>query len=93
MAVHLASDAFLFYVRQLPARRQLTIPADHASAAERPKSQEPHQTHGLTLRRPQIATSVPLRFLKERDEETSRLQRDAQKNEQNISAARDVAPV
>jgi hypothetical protein len=45
VAVSLALRALFFDVGQFAARRQLAVSADHAATGERPKSQEPHETH------------------------------------------------
>ena len=47
MSVHLAVRALLFDVSQLAARGELAVAADYAAASERPKPEEPHETHGL----------------------------------------------
>ena len=48
MRVLVAGDALLLDVGQLSTRGQLAIPPDDAPAGERPKSQEPHETHDQT---------------------------------------------
>jgi hypothetical protein len=45
MRVRLAGAAFLLDVRHFAAGRQLTISTDHAPACQRPKPEEPYQTH------------------------------------------------
>ena len=50
MRVGFAGAALLLDIGDLAARRQLTITTDDAPAGERPKPEEPHQTHGPFLR-------------------------------------------
>ena len=46
MRVGVAGAAFLLDIGDLAGRRQFTITTDDAPAGERPKPEEPHQTHG-----------------------------------------------
>ena len=48
VSLHLAVNALLLDVGQFATGRQLPIPADHASARQRSKSEEPYETHWPT---------------------------------------------
>src|SRR5688572_4590201 len=50
MAVSLTRAAFLLDVGDFAARREFTVTPDDASTIQRPKSEEPHQTHRPILR-------------------------------------------
>ena len=51
MRVLIACRTFLLDVGKLTARGELAIPADHATAGQRSKPKEPHETHSPILRR------------------------------------------
>jgi hypothetical protein len=59
MPVKLALRAFLFHVRDFPARRELAIAADHASTRESSESQESYQAHCRVLYAILKASCVP----------------------------------
>ena len=61
MAVNISAGALFFDVGHFATGRHFAIAANDAPAGQRPKSEEPHETHSRVLQSPGGASSVPLR--------------------------------